>query len=75
MKKNIFTFIQHMMGDCDKLALAYDKLALEHGRQVLEHDRLALACDTLALACDRQALEQKYSGCDPPCLLDSSDGR
>ena len=24
---------------------------------------------------DRQALEQKYSGCDPPCLLDSSDGR
>ena len=20
-------------------------------------------------------LEQKYSGCDPPCLLDSSDGR
>ena len=24
---------------------------------------------------DRQALEQKYSGMDPPCLLDSSDGR
>ena len=24
---------------------------------------------------DRQALEQKYAGCDPPCLLDSSDGR
>jgi len=24
---------------------------------------------------DRQVLEQKYSGCDPPCLLDSSDGR
>jgi len=24
---------------------------------------------------DRQALEQKYSGHDPPCLLDSSDGR
>ena len=24
---------------------------------------------------DRQALEHKYSGCDPPCLLDSSDGR
>ena len=24
---------------------------------------------------DRQVLEQKYNGCDPPCLLDSSDGR
>merc|ERR1719391_125283 len=24
---------------------------------------------------DRLALEQKYSACDPPCLLDSSDGR
>jgi len=24
---------------------------------------------------DRQVLEQKYIGCDPPCLLDSSDGR
>lgn len=24
---------------------------------------------------DRQVLEQKYSGYDPPCLLDSSDGR
>merc|ERR1712029_131622 len=24
---------------------------------------------------DREALEQRYSGCDPPCLLDSSDGR
>ena len=24
---------------------------------------------------DRQVLEQKYSGCDPTCLLDSSDGR
>ena len=24
---------------------------------------------------DRQVLEYKYSGCDPPCLLDSSDGR
>ena len=24
---------------------------------------------------DRQVLEQKYAGCDPPCLLDSSDGR
>jgi len=24
---------------------------------------------------DRQVLEQKYSDCDPPCLLDSSDGR
>ena len=24
---------------------------------------------------DRQALEQKYSGMEPPCLLDSSDGR
>jgi len=24
---------------------------------------------------DRQVLEQKYSGCDPPCMLDSSDGR
>jgi len=24
---------------------------------------------------DRQALETKYKGCDPPCLLDSSDGR
>jgi len=24
---------------------------------------------------DRQVLEHKYSGCDPPCLLDSSDGR
>ena len=24
---------------------------------------------------DRQALEQRYTGCDPPCLLDSSDGR
>ena len=24
---------------------------------------------------DRQVLEQKYSGSDPPCLLDSSDGR
>jgi len=24
---------------------------------------------------DRQALEQRYAGCDPPCLLDSSDGR
>ncbi|XP_023337906.1 uncharacterized protein LOC111708693 [Eurytemora carolleeae] len=24
---------------------------------------------------DRQALEQKYNGFDPPCLLDSSDGR
>ena len=24
---------------------------------------------------DRQVLEQRYSGCDPPCLLDSSDGR
>ena len=24
---------------------------------------------------DRQVLEQKYSGFDPPCLLDSSDGR
>jgi len=24
---------------------------------------------------DRQVLEKKYSGCDPPCLLDSSDGR
>ena len=24
---------------------------------------------------DRQALEMRYSGCDPPCLLDSSDGR
>ena len=24
---------------------------------------------------DRQALEEKYVGCDPPCLLDSSDGR
>ena len=22
-----------------------------------------------------QVLEQKYAGCDPPCLLDSSDGR
>lgn len=24
---------------------------------------------------DRQALEHRYSGHDPPCLLDSSDGR
>jgi len=24
---------------------------------------------------DRQVLEHKYKGCDPPCLLDSSDGR
>ena len=24
---------------------------------------------------DRQALEQKYVDSDPPCLLDSSDGR
>jgi len=24
---------------------------------------------------DRQVLEQRYAGCDPPCLLDSSDGR
>lgn len=24
---------------------------------------------------DRQALEQKYTNSDPPCLLDSSDGR
>ena len=24
---------------------------------------------------DRQVLEQKYSGCEPPCLLDTSDGR
>lgn len=24
---------------------------------------------------DRQVLEHKFSGCDPPCLLDSSDGR
>jgi len=24
---------------------------------------------------DRQILEHKYKGCDPPCLLDSSDGR
>ena len=24
---------------------------------------------------DRQVLEQKYNGYDPPCLLDSSDGR
>ena len=24
---------------------------------------------------DRQVLEQKYKGSDPPCLLDSSDGR
>ena len=24
---------------------------------------------------DRQVLERKYIGCDPPCLLDSSDGR
>ena len=24
---------------------------------------------------DRQALEQQYAGCEPPCLLDSSDGR
>merc|ERR1712013_78437 len=24
---------------------------------------------------DRQVLEHKYIGCDPPCLLDSSDGR
>jgi len=24
---------------------------------------------------DRQVLEQKYSGYDPPCLLDSTDGR
>jgi len=24
---------------------------------------------------DRQALEMRYAGCDPPCLLDSSDGR
>merc|ERR1719500_610229 len=24
---------------------------------------------------DRQVLEYKYSGCDPPCLLDSSNGR
>ena len=24
---------------------------------------------------DRQVLEQKYQGSDPPCLLDSSDGR
>jgi len=24
---------------------------------------------------DRQVLEQKFAGCDPPCLLDSSDGR
>ena len=24
---------------------------------------------------DRQVLEQRFAGCDPPCLLDSSDGR
>ena len=24
---------------------------------------------------DRQVLEQKYSGSEPPCLLDTSDGR
>jgi len=24
---------------------------------------------------DRQVLEQKYNGCEPPCLLDTSDGR
>ena len=29
---------------------------------------------TTCSACP-QVLEQKYSGCDPPCLLDSSDGR
>jgi len=24
---------------------------------------------------DRQVLEHRYIGCDPPCMLDSSDGR
>ena len=24
---------------------------------------------------DRQVVEQRFAGCDPPCLLDSSDGR
>ena len=24
---------------------------------------------------DRKVIEQMYSGCDPPCMLDSQDGR
>ena len=31
-------------------------------------------CSGLDLG-DRQALEQKYASADPPCLMDSSDGR